>query len=100
MLNPWKLPANAYLPLKAMSELAKLSEPMLAGLKNPAGRSLWASSSIPLFAEPASSQPADRPSRGSTSARAAAGTRAASDERHPERDPDQRTDAPTTARAA
>ncbi len=58
MLNPWKLPANAYLPLKAMSELAKLSEPMFAGLKNPGGRSLCARSSMPLLAEPASSQPA------------------------------------------
>ena len=78
MLNPWKLPANAYLPLKAMSELAKLSEPMFAGLKNPGGRSLCARSSMPLLAEAASSQPAPRPIRGSSSARAAAGTRTAS----------------------
>ena len=76
MLNPLKLPANAYLPLKAMSELAKLIEPMFAGLKKPAGRSLWARSSMPLFAEPASSQPAERSSLGSTAERAAAGTRA------------------------
>ena len=98
-MNPWKLPANAYLPLKAMSELAKLSEPMFAGLKNPAGRSLWARSSMPLLAEPASSQPAERPSRGSTAERGRRRHESDQDERYPERNPDQRTVA-TTARAA
>src|SRR5215203_2739673 len=60
-----------------MSEFAKLSEPMLVGRKNPGGRSLCARSSMPLLAEPASSQPGVNATRGSTSARAAAGMRTA-----------------------
>jgi hypothetical protein len=77
MLKPLKLPTNAWSPWNARSELAKLSEPGLDGLKNPSGLSACASSSSALAAEAASSHPAPSPWRGSVSAAPAAGSTAA-----------------------
>ena len=90
MLNPWKLPANAYLPLKAMSELAKLSEPMFAGLKKP-GRPVVVGEQLDAAARRAGVQPAGGEAEPRIHVRrAAAGTSADQDERYSERDPDQK----------
>ena len=96
MLNPWKLPANAYLPLKAMSEFAKLREPMLAGLKKP-GRPVVVGEQLHAAARRAGIQPAGGETEPRIHVRACRRRHERDqDERYPERDPDQKGFATTT----